>query len=338
MERPAKRWSTGQDVYWTKVKPYTISQLIGEAGNIHISEIGRFHVYWHRDLPNGRRTLVHHGGEEGFPDLASVKHQHERVILRYIGFSIDIPPEENFQGLTFPQIIDGFEKLIIPGEQQQINDWLRVLQNTIMEIPRVQTHGNLSKIREDLDKLLQGNLGRSINKYKMAAADNLRHAISGSRPDILVGATEAQKQLLLRSQETVAKTLGTMQRYNVLERQQLAWNDIVRSLPRQYSRSVKALREYSGEEMDRVVDTNLFDPEVGVFGNLRLADLKGEPYFSKAREFIGTFNPILKLWEARNIEPLANILTQQATKAELWWDSVKQQYTGVDFGRYKLAS
>lgn len=70
-------WEVGQRVEWNKINPYTIVGLVGKAGNIHISETGRYHVFWHREPVEGRRLLIHHGGPKGFEDLDAVKRQHE---------------------------------------------------------------------------------------------------------------------------------------------------------------------------------------------------------------------------------------------------------------------
>ena len=87
-------------------------------------------------------------------------HQHERVILRYTGLSIqiplesaEIPPEEQKEGLpasgpTIPQIIEGFETLEIPGEQHILRGWIQILQDANRDLPNVTVHGKLSLIRE----------------------------------------------------------------------------------------------------------------------------------------------------------------------------------------------
>ncbi len=46
-------WRAGQQVETPKVNPYTIVQVIGEAGNIHIDQKGFYHVYWHKESSNG---------------------------------------------------------------------------------------------------------------------------------------------------------------------------------------------------------------------------------------------------------------------------------------------
>lgn len=56
------KWREGQTVEWPKVAPYTIVQLVGDAGNIHISKLGRYHVFWHREGSQGEVHLIHHGG------------------------------------------------------------------------------------------------------------------------------------------------------------------------------------------------------------------------------------------------------------------------------------
>src|SRR3989344_940834 len=332
MQERAARWNEGQLVTWPKVEPYTAVMLVGQAGNIHISEVGRWHSYWHRTLPSGRQTLVHHGGIKGFPDLNSVKNQHERVILRYIGLTVDEPKDEKEDDLkpqlTFPQIEDQFRRLEIFGEQQNVNQWIGVLQKAQVDLPRSRTHGDLTVIRESLGELLQGNLGRAINRYKQNAALSIGSSLQGGRSELWSGINEAQKQLLLRAQQTVAITLGTMQRYNDLEIIQSSWNDIVYALPSKYSMAVDVLRN---DRPDEVRIRRI----IGVFD--RLTELKGEPYFIKAQEFRKAENRIIELWQARNLKSLETVLTQQAGEAQIWKERIREQYEGIDFGRYAQA-
>jgi len=54
-ETGESRWRVEQQVEWRGVNPYTIKKLVGSAGNIHITETGRYHVYWHREKMLGMR-------------------------------------------------------------------------------------------------------------------------------------------------------------------------------------------------------------------------------------------------------------------------------------------
>lgn len=340
-ERPEPRWKLGQEVRWRGVEPYTIVQLVGMAGNIHISETGRYHVYWHREKTIADRVtteLVHHGGPGGFPTLQAVKHQHERVILRYVGLSVDIPQQELEEGVipdeTFPLIAERL-KIEIPGEQQRVGEWVQTLQRVSRDLPQIKTHGQLSQIRENLTGLLEGNLNRSLNHYKRAAAQSLIEGIVGSRGALLASLNEAQIQLLLRAQQSVSITLGTMQRYNDLERLQIIWNEIVQQLPSKFARAIDALKPYyDPQRQERAVTANLFGPNSGI--EVQLAQFKGEPYFSKASDFLAALSPASRLWEARNDRQLSTLMSKQLAEVEVWKRRVQEETTGVDFGKYAL--
>lgn len=337
-----RRWHEGQMVNWTKVTPYTIVQLIGPAGNTHIAETGRYHVYWHRETVVGDRIqtlLIHHGGPEGFPTLQAVKNQHERVILRYVGMAVDIPQEKEEEGTnpdqTFPQLAQRL-RIEIPGEQQRVGEWVNTLQRVSRDLPQIRTHGALSQIREDLAGLLEGNLSRSLNRYKQSAAVSLVRGLKGSRGALLAGLNEAQLNLLLRAQQTISITLGTMQRYNDLERLQIGWNEIVTQLPSQSARVIDALAPtYDPQRRERAVVSNLYGPNSGI--EVQLARLKGEPYYSKARSFLDVLSPSRRLWEERNDSALSKLMERYLPEMEIWKRRVCEESTGVNFGKYALA-
>lgn len=340
MQEQRERFEVGQTVEWAKVKPYEIVQLVGPAGNIHISEIGHYHVFWHRELPSGQRVLIHHGGPEGFADLAAVKRQHERVILRYVGVKVEIPSEqqEDFAprpNQTFPELAQGFDHLLIPGEQQLVNQWIGVLLGVSRDLPQATAHPQLSIIRDDLKSLLDGPLGRSINRHKRAAANALETGLRGGRGNLLGSVTETQRQLLFRAQESVSITLGTMQRYNDLERLQLYWNDIVNKAHYTTARATRIFQagEVQGD-LDRQVVRDIVNPRIGL--TQMLAELRGEPYLSRAQGVIKSLGRIDELLDRRDHLAIAKILVEQTTQLEVWKRLVREQYVGVGFGRYLL--
>lgn len=332
------RWHSGQVVEWRNVAPYSIAHLVGEAGNIHIAETGRFHVYWHREL-NGIRVLVHHGGEQGFATLQKAKHQHERVIAGYSGINIDISPEEMEEGVVPDRNLAQLTQqmsLEIPGEQQLVGGWISVIQRATRDLTTARSAGKISFIRESLGELLQDRLGRSVNRYKRSAAEALQQGLAGTRPELLSGLTEAQLQLLLRTQEVLAITVGTMKRYNALEILEVSWNDIVVHLPEKYARAVKVLGDSTAIEARRTTVVNdLIHPQTGI--RTRLAELKGEPYLSRASEFLEALDPIEQLWQERELPRLLIKLTQQAQEAQVWKDRVRNATEGPIFGRFALA-
>lgn len=343
MVEQQRRWNERQVVEWPKVESYTIAKLVGDVGNIHISETGRYHVYWHREkITAGQLTteLVHHGGRDGFSTLSAVKRQHERVILRYVGMAVDISPEEQEVGTTpdqtFPQLAQSL-RIEIPGEQQRVVDWVNTLQKVSRDLPQIRTHGALSQIREDLAKLLEGNLSRSLNRYKQLATSSLVRGLEGSRGVLLSGLNDAQLNLLLRAQQSVSITLGTMQRYNDLERLQITWNETVTQFPSQYARVIDALAPtYDPQKRERAVVSNLFGPNLGI--EVQLAQLKGEPYFSKAMSFLYVLSPSRRLWEERNDRALSELMMKQLPEMEIWKRRLQEESTGVNFGKYLLES
>lgn len=333
-------WTEGQLVTWPKVTPYTLIKKVGEAGNIHISEIGHWHVYWHRTTQAGRTMLIHHGGPNGFSDIKEVKHQHERVILRYVGISIDLAPNERQEvepEQTFPEIARGLQTLEIPGEQQTVNGWIRILQDTTRDIPRVRDRKELSTVQGRLESILHGSLARSVNMYKRGAAVALAIGLSGERANLLAGVTEAQRQLLFRVQETVAIVTGTMQRYDDVEAVQITWNNHIRYLPRMFGRATAAVarEDYQDSRKAIVMSAEVFNPGVGAFARLRT--LVGEPYKSLAQEFIKQNDPIARLWEERNYQQLELVLKKQAELAEIWKTRVEEEMMGIDFGKYAIS-
>lgn len=344
------RWQIGQEVSLPRVNSYQIIQLVGRAGNIHIDERGHYHVFWRRGDPDGRIVLIHHGGTDGFADLKAVKHQHERVILRYTGMAItvpfsqfdEIPPEEKqdgipIQGQDFPTLAAQLNTVRLPGEQQVLQRWIGTLQDISQELPAVTNHGHLSQIRERLDKLLsETSLTRSINKYKQAAVSSLQTARIG-QVSLTSGVSEAQLQLLRRAEQTVAITLGTMERYNAVERLQISWNGVVDKLPGMAAFLLKKLQSphlLPDDNLDKVVGRVILHESQSLQGQLNL--LYGEPYFGKAQEFIDNLAPVKKCWQERNYQTMFNILTQQAQELEVWKRRVKEEHEGVGFGRYNV--
>lgn len=348
------RWQVGQEVAPPKVNPYKIIQLVGEAGNIHIDQKGFYHVYWHRERPDGQIVLVHHGGEEGFSDLLAVKHQHERVILKYTGMRIDIPsdqqteipPEERAEGLPtvdgdFPTLAGQLRELRLPGEQRVIRQWIGVLQEVSQDLPTVKSHGQLTEIREKLAELLEKkDLIRSTNKYKQVAVSSLQKGVSGGRGDLLSGASEAQLQFLKRAQQTVNITLGTMKRYNDVEKLQITWNGSVESVFSTLVHLFSVLNpDYRVDWRDRAL-THALEGASSVFTILN--SLKGEPYFSKAQKMIEVLSPVSRRWEARQRQPLLyekmpGALEKPLEEIAIWRQRIQEEYTGVDFGKYALS-
>lgn len=341
-------WTLGQEVSWPKVGPYTITRLVGEAGNIHIAKNGRYHVYWHRDISNSKSVLIHHGGSLGFDSLKATMHQHERVILRYTGLSIRVPadqieevsPEEKKEGipiagLTFPELLGQMETLDIPGEQQRINSWVKTLQDTSRDLPHITSHGELSEIREELDKLRQ-DLGKVINPHKKAARSAVEKGLYGSKGELLSGVNKAQIHLLERARQTVSIVVGTMQRYNALERLQVDWNRDVIEVHGNAGYVLKVLQSspIDDEKVARVIRSNILSDNLGF--EAKLQRLQGEPYFSRARQFIDNLHPLRKHWEAKNQKAMISVLADQAIRLELWKQDIKAEYTGVNFGKYNL--
>ncbi len=339
----------GAEVAWPGENSYTIASLVGKAGNIQIVEgTGRYHVYWHKELlVNGRITqeLIHHGGRIGFPDLNAVKRQHERVILRYTGITVDLPADQMENGVVpeqnFPQIAKQLQ-VEIPGEQQLVGSWVETLQDVSRDLPQVTNHGKLSLIREELNNLLAGNLSRSVNRHKVNAARTLETGLRGSRGELLLSVNRAQLELLIRAQQTVAITLGVMQRYNDLERLQIYYNGLVDQLPANCANAIRVLRGgIPADRIQRVMNLNFVDPKQSI--QTKLLELKGEPYFSKAKQFLHDLAPVRTLWENRQLEPLGyqeivNILTKQTQELEIWRRRIHEEYEGVNFGKYNLGA
>ena len=350
MMEQTPRWQVGQEVTLPRVNPYEIIQLVGPAGNIHISHIGRYHVFWHREKPDGSTILVHHGGPDGFASLRAVMHQHERVILRYTGLVItvpvsqqdEIPAEEKQSGLPivgtdFPTLASQLEQLRIPGEQQLLHAWIGTLQNFSQELPTVSNHGRLTQIREELDDLLtKKSLIRPTGQYKRSAVASLEGVKTGEI-SLTAGINEAQLGLLRRAEQTVAITLGTMKRYNDLERLQLSWNGVVGKLPGMSAHLIRLLQrsDLPADRLERAIKTNLLDANVSLAGYLN--QLKGEPYFKKAQEFIDNLSPVRKFWEARVTQRMLNVLIQQTQELEIWRRRIKEEHEGVGLGRYNVA-
>lgn len=343
-----ERWTKGQEVIRPKVEPYKIVRLIGEAGNIHISEIGRYHVYWHRVLANGKSELVHHGGPQGFDDLKAVMHQHERVILRYTGMTIqlpldqagEIPVEEQKSGLptsgqTFPELIHEMQ-IELPGEQKTLGKWIGILQDANRDLPLVRSHGKLSEIRENLGKV-EKDLSRAVNPYKKRAAAVLETGLCGSQGELLAGLNDAQILLLQRAQQTVSIVVGTMRRYNDLEKLQIDWNRIVDGLPRAAAEVLFKLQHPSfidDGSLERVVRRHILNETFGLEAHLDL--LQGETYFSKARQLSRALHPLKGYWEQRDYQGILKVLASQAAELEIWKRRIKAESTGVDFGKYSL--
>lgn len=343
-----RHWREGQKVSWPKVEPYTIVRLVGDAGNIQISEIGKYHVYWHRENDQGDSYLIHHGGRTGFGSLEAVMHQHERVILGYTGLTIQLPPEqvnelpeEEHQtgipvfGQTFPDIIGEMQALDLPGEQQTLGNWIKTLQDTNRDLPAVNSHGQLTRIREDLDSLRR-NLGRSINSYKKRAGTSLERGLSGSRGQLLFGVNEAQALLLQRAQQTVSIVVGTMKRYNNLEKLMIDWNNTVGRLPGMAGQLMRTLqsRDLYGDRLQRAVDAHILNGRSSI--EAQLNQLQGEPYYSRAQEFAESFSPLRNLWEERNYAGMMRVLNREARELEIWRRRIRERYYGVNFGKYNL--
>lgn len=353
-KEPERRgiWVEGQQVPLTKDKSsptYTIAGFIGLAGNIHISETGRYHVFWHREKADGIIILVHHGGEEGFATLRDVKRQHERVLLRYTGVIVplpldqpgEIPVEEQTEGipiagLTFPEMIRDFRTLELPGEQKTLSRWIVVLQDSNRDLPNVQSIGQLVGIKQNLSQV-KGELVRSINRHKRNAAVSLEEGLAGSKGELLLAVNKAQIDLLKRSQQTVSIVVGTMQRYDDLDTLQRSWNGIVESLPGITGSVLKTLQAPSfidEARLERVVHNNILDEKIGL--EARLQQLKGEPYFTKAQEFISSLARLKALARAGSYQAMIPVLEKQTLELVVWNRNNRVENAEVDFGKYNL--
>lgn len=326
------RWQVNQKVSWPKVAPYTIARLVGEAGNIHITPEGKYHVYWHRELPDGTSTIVHHGGPLGFGTLGAVMHQHERVILGYTGLTI----EPSISDSTFPQLIAEMKTLVLPGEQRRINKYIETLQDTTRDLPQVTNHGQLAGIRENLDKLSQ-DLSKAINPYKKGARISLEKGLRGSKGQLLSGVNEAQILLLQRARQTVSIVVGTMQRYNALERLQIDWNRVVEGLPGMAGQLIITLQSrdlIDSDRLDRALSLGILHKDISF--EAQLLKLQGEPYFSRAQQLIDRLFPLRKLWEERNYQEILRVLSSQAPDMEIWKRRIREEQSGINFGKYNL--
>lgn len=106
-----------------------------------------------------------------------------------MGVKVDIPPEQQEEGVipqpnrAFPELTPALEQLKIPGEQQLVTQWISTLQNVSRDLPQARTHGELTGIRADLEVLLEGKLGRSINRYKKAGVESLVTGLQAAGED-----------------------------------------------------------------------------------------------------------------------------------------------------------
>ena len=337
----------GDEIRWSeKVNPYRIAAMVGDAKNIHVADTGRYHVYWHREYwKNGRvvRKLIHHGGRDGFSDLNAVKGQHERVILRYTGMTIEIPSDQTEIGVApdqnFPQLAKALT-LEIPGEQQIIGSWIKTLQDVSRDLPQTTNHGKLTSIRDELAALLSGKLSTSINRHKSNAARTLETGLKGNKGELLMNVNKAQLELLIRAQEAVRITLGTMQRYNDLEKLQISWNGIVYQLPVICANAIRVLSpDTPAERIERVMNLSFVNPEQSI--QSKLEQLKGEPYFNKAERFIHDLSPVKSLWQNRqqyssDYKEIITVLTKQAFELEIWKRKIHDENEGVNFRKYSL--
>ena len=333
-----RKWAIGQEVSRPKVEPYSIVRLVGKAGNIHISSTGKYHVYWHKDMSDEQSTLVHHGGPQGFANLKAVQHQHEWVILRYTGLTIQLPLDQTgdpVSGFTFPELIGSME-VEFPGEQKILGRWVETMQKASRDLPQIRSHGQLSVIREGLAGV-GTELSRAINPYKKKAAAQLKTGLQGSKGELLLGLSRAQFLLLKRAQQTVSIVVGTMHRYNALEKLQVEWNGIVNRLPFMAAEVVHKLQTPSlidDGSLDRTIRAYILNETTGFAA--RLGQLQGEPYFSKAKEFIALLHPVTNHWERKDYQAMLQVLTSQAVELEVWKRRVREESTGVDFGKYNL--
>jgi len=299
--------------------------------------------------------LVHHGGAEGFKTLSSVKHQHERVILRYTGMMIAIPEdqqnemveEEQREGIPvmggdFPTLIRELNQLRIPGEQQIIREWMRELQDINQALPNVTSSGQLTQMRESLQKLLtERSLTNARNRYKKEAVYSLSQSLA--RGSLLLGVNQAQLQLLKRAEQTVSITLGTMKRYNDLERLQIAWNGAIDKVIGELTHLSLALNpNYRSDRRESALKADLGDEKSKGILFADLESLKGEPYFSKAQLIIEALDPVKRLWQEREANPLSygqmpEVLVKPLQELAIWRGRIKEEYTGVNFGKYSLS-
>lgn len=351
-------WSVDKEVTWPQVEPYTIAKLVGEAGTIHIDTKGHYHSFWHRQkLVNGQilTQIVHNGGREGFEDLTPVMHQHERVIFRYTGRKMIIPEEERQEtppeelqqesptgySLTFPGLTRGLARLEVelPAEQWLVGQWIETLQKLTRDLVQVKSHGELSQLRGKLVEVA-AQLSNSTDPYKQLARQKLREVGRASNRVEMIRVTgEAEKRLLQRADKIVGVVVGTMNRYNELEKLQVGYTDLIKNvrnslgeLIRLYSRDY---HEYQPGQRRRAFRAGLIILSSKVES---LEQLKGEPYFSKAGQLRRAFGPMLtpELISEDRIEDqvLRRFLHKQAEEVDLWLERAK---IGVDFSRFASA-
>lgn len=357
IDREGRPWLRGDNIPLTedpKGRYYIIWDFIGErkkGSNIHIRKNeagkedldGRYDVYWHSG-----KYLIHHGGEPGFSTIKDVKRQHERVLLGYTGMVIqlpldsgEVPAEEQTEGIptsgiVLPETIRNLRSLEIPGEQQRLNRWIKILQDSNRDLPQVRVSGQLADIRKNLDKVRKA-LWASLDPHKKSAGQKIEEGLAGSKGDLLLAANEAQTELLKRTQQTVSIVVGTMRRYDDLERKQIYWNGIVDSLPGIAGGVLKVLLMPSfidAQRLERSVSNNILNEKIGIIG--KLGELKGQPYYERAKAFLLAFSPLKELAEAGKYEPMIPLLEKQAGELQIWANRNREDNPVSDFGKYNL--
>lgn len=345
------KWFVGQKIPLTEDKDgstYTIVGFIGTAGTMQISERGTYYVHWQREKPDGKIVFVRHGGEEGFATLQDVRAQIRRVIVGYTGITVqlpleagEVPVEEKREGIpiagfTIPEMVREFRTLELPGEQKRLNKMINTLQDSNRDLPAVKVTGQLSGIRQKLREVKR-ELGGSINRHKRDAAASLEEGLTGSEGDLLSAVNKAQIDLLKRSQQTVSILIGTMQRYTDAENKQREWNSIVENLPGSLGSVLKVFQTPSfidGARLERVVRHEILDEKIGI--EVKLQELKGQPYLKDAQKFIDPFARLKELAKAGSYLVMIPILEKQILELRFWAERNRDENSIESFGRYDL--
>lgn len=331
---------------------YTISGIIGGAKLIHTVEgTGRLFVYWHN--PQDPSFVIANGGNEGFPHVFVVRRQLAHVIDRYRGQIIDISQgqwlieESEEPPATIAELLQELsalkerreaienvpEQYLISGEQQLLNQWINGLHDISLELTDTQNLGRLSRAREKAQELTVGPLSRATNIYKRNAHRAITEGLEGDRVALLRAAMQAQVELLSRSQDIIGKASGSMNRLKDLDSTQVYWNGIVERLPTSLSHITDVLKPTYLEARRRSAMNFFLNSQAGAISVLN--ELKAEPYYKKAQEFIGALQPIKSLWEAQNIEEINSIIDEQTRKTQDWWKlEIKPFIEGIPFAQY----
>lgn len=366
MERTAQRGpreipplKAGETLTWEGVEPAQIIHVFDprrnlpnahpafNRGYIGVRENGNVDVFWHRWVIEGRgdqRVLVHHGGPQGFDDIARPMRQCVRMVKGYIGIEEtveEVQEEEEGERELKPPITlrdfveslhQGAETILIPGHQQWVAsikwEFDRALrQITMSQSGEVSFGGSVESLRE-----IRQRLDHSKNPYLKEAGDNLEQALaSDDRFKQFEAIKRGGGRILSRMAEIDDIVLSIMVRYRRLEAHRGYSEEHIAHFANEVFR-LKGHFDAATLESKRQIVSRLASQ-----ADTSIELLIANPFKERAKR-LGRLPNLADILDLEGRTRAESVLNEAAAELSQWKEDIKVAQKGRLENRYPVAS